>query len=317
MASDYNMLRKAKLVDDLFVSDFDEAASLQEAADRDWAREQDRDVVGDLVVSPPPAPTALSPAPMIGSDVRAPIQRLEVAPELAPAAEPAPQATSLVPAAEAQRSWPGILAELTGNPNLAEIRVLGVCGLNRREGAGEATAALGRWISQHSDSAALVVEAHFGSPRHALQFRARDAGVTEALTDGLSLDDAIHDTADAGLKLLPGGAPAGLFSRGDVIARFPELFLGLRDKFDTILVELPAADDRTLDKLPVSSMVEAVLLIADPKSAPAKKLRRASERFHRMQIPLAAVVISSPEDLSAALRRERLANQVQDPATVA
>ena len=40
MVSNYKILRKANLLDDLFVSDADEAAFVQEEADRDWAREQ-------------------------------------------------------------------------------------------------------------------------------------------------------------------------------------------------------------------------------------------------------------------------------------
>lgn len=350
--NNYKILSKARLADDLFVGDMDEAANTQEQADRDWARSQERDVVGDLH-APPPASRRTSPVAKAAT-VTLEAQPASEAPDRAPEEpagqqlvnaagwhgwtqvssepEPEPNAPShdeiatkepeaVEPAAPVvvedspQRSWAQILADLTQDPRLADVRCLGVCGIDRHSGASDATVAIARWIAQHCDRSALAVEAHFRDPRHAVRFDAREAGLSEALLAERPVADLIQEAPRVeNLELLTAGAPLGWFRRGRALSAFPRLFASLRERYETVVVELPAANDRAVKKLPVAALVDAVILVADPKSTSPAKLQRAADRLRAANVPLAATMLSSAQDLSAALRRQRLESTVRGGA---
>jgi Mrp family chromosome partitioning ATPase len=349
MVSNYKILRKANLTDDLFVSEIDEAALLQEEADRDWASGQERDVVGEMAFAAPAAlPQGEPDEPEAGAEPRAaaetkleappaaePEVELEAEPEpeieIEPAAEPeaqdrqpaappelvfepvpapTPAPTRALVKVSRERGWTQVLADLTGDDRLEGIRCLGVCPLDAAAGSA-AAAALARWVSQHSGRPALVVEAHFGASRQGARFNAADTGVSDILLRGKGLEEAIQETSDENLLLLASGEPAGLFRRHKLISGFPALLLSLRQRYETIVVELPAADDPLLKKLPLGSITDAVILAADPKSAPPKKLKRAAAQLEELGAPPAATMLSSTQSVSSALRRERLAQQVE------
>lgn len=297
MVSNYKILRKAKLLDDLFVSDLDEAAVVQEEADRDWARDQDKDVLGEVVAPSPASAVALAESPA------AIFEGEEASVLVMPSPTAAAVDTKPPVYVAAGRNWTEILADLTGNPNIAGIRCLGVCGLERKTGAGDAVAVLAHWAVQHTDRPALLVEAHFRAPRLGEKFGARERGVSDALLRGLGVDEAIQPSGHAKLELLTGGSPLGLFRRGRALSRFPALFTALRDRYDTIIVELPAVDDPSFSKLPIASLADAVMLVADPKTAQPSKLRRAADRLREARVPLAAAMLSSVQVLTESLGR--------------
>lgn len=306
MVSNYKILRKANLVDDLFVGEVDEAAITQEQADRDWARDQDADVVDDIATAQP-APVALRPAGA-GPNPAAQLVEAEALVEAEPPQSPESKALVRV---SPERGWTQILADLTQNPNLEGIRYLGVCGLDRASGASDAVATLARWVAERSEKPVLLVEAHFRTPRLAVKFDVEDTGVSDVLLDGKRVDDAIQQPVGPNLVVLVAGAPFGWFSRGKAVSAFPSLFVSLRERFDPIIVELPAADDPLLAKLPIASLADAVILVADPKTTPPGKLSRGTDRLRDANAPLAAAMLCSTEGLSDALRRDRLANKVQ------
>ena len=65
----------------------------------------------------------------------------------------------------------------------------------------------------------------------------------------------------------------------------------LREQFPAVIVELPAIDDPSFGKLPIAVLVDAVILVADSKSAQPNVLRRAAEKFHEACVPLAAAML--------------------------
>lgn len=312
MASNYRILNKAKLANDLFVGEMDESASAQEQADRDWARDQERDVFGSVeapaarrtsaagkaavLAVEPPLETETGEPPTEEAEIQAPESGESAGPELVEAAQP--------------RTWTQMLADFTQDPRLEGIRCLGVCGIDRHSGATDATVALARWAAQHCDRPALIVEAHFREPRHAERFDARESGLAEALLGERPVEELIQEAAHASnLQMLTAGAPFGWFRRRKAVSAFPLLLSSLRERYETIIVELPAADDPVMKQ--VGALADAVILVADSKTTSPGKLQRAADRLRKANVSLAAAMPSLTEDLSAALRRQRLAEQVR------
>jgi Mrp family chromosome partitioning ATPase len=154
-------------------------------------------------------------------------------------------------------------------------------------------------MAQHSDTPALAVEAHFGEARLGRAFQARDNGLKETLLAKEPVDGLIQGTAEANLKLLAGGGPLTGREKREALREFPVLLASLRERYQTILVELPAVDDPAFDKLQVSALADAVILVADSKTAQPIKLRRAAERLRKERTNLAATMLDSTQTLGA------------------
>jgi Mrp family chromosome partitioning ATPase len=259
MANHYEILRKANLAEELFRDGEDEEASEQAAADRAWAR-------GAGVGSP-------------SKERRpAPAERMK-----------ASHLRSL--ATPAVRGWAQSLAEVAGNLALARVSTLGVCPAER--GAPETSAALGlaRWIAQQAEKPVLLVEAGFREPRHAQALQAANVGINEAWVRRQAVSTCIQDTSVPNLKLLPAGQPVEEPDRSGVVDMLPAMIASLRPKFSAIVVELPAADDPVFKKLPLPGLVDAVILAADSRTAPPRKLRRAANRLRRTFVPFAGTLL--------------------------
>ena len=309
-SSNYEILRKANLVDDLFVRDADDAAAEQEEADRDWAGDLEQNAVGEVEQAvPAEAPDASEASEPPAATVETPPATSEIvlheegaATEVESALPPA-----LLEPAAPNRSWTQALAGVTGNANLESVRCLGLCALNRETGSSDAASALAQWMAQSASGPTLLVEAHFGDPRLGLRFDGGEAGITDVLRRSKSLDECIQDTGVGNLKLLAGGAKPGIFRQGRALTDFPSLLVTLRQRFESILLELPAVDDPSLQKLPLAAMADALILVADPKLAQPAALRRAAEQLQAAGAPLAAVMLSSKQTRPPASYREGLA----------
>ena len=94
------------------------------------------------------------------------------------------------------RRWAQALADLAGNPALEAIGTLGVCALEKKKGASAATASLAHWVSQYVERPTLVVEGHFGEPRHALELQAPNVGIKDALIRKDGIETWVQDTAN-------------------------------------------------------------------------------------------------------------------------
>jgi Mrp family chromosome partitioning ATPase len=299
MVNNYKILRKAQLAEELFVGDSDEAATAQEEADRDWAHSVDPTQQGGV--------GAVQPAALTEAEERFELPE----PSGLDYTRTGIEYTRAVAPVRTERSWAEVLTDLTGNPALEGIRTLGVCALERKKSTSAATAALAHWMVQYTNQPVLVVEAHFRRPRLARVFDARGSGVSDVLLRNEPLERMIQDSADAGLKLLTGGDVIGSLERRKVLEHFPALFASLRERFRSVIVELPAVDDPVFDKLPIGLLADAVILVADSKSAQPRKLSQTAGKLREARTVLAASMLDSTQMLSAQLRRNRLAQKVQ------
>jgi hypothetical protein len=297
MVNNYKILRKAQLADELFLGEDDAAAWEQDQADLEWRRAVDEG---------PPEAAALpaQPGPAL-------LEQREEIPLIDVIGEPEDSRALVAAPPPPPRGWTQILADLTGNPVLEGIRTLGVCALAKKKGAHIATAALAQWMTQWSDASVLAVEAHFRESRLARTFHAREDGLAEALTHDRSVDSLVQDTSEVNLKLLAGGASMSRGEKQAALRGFPALFASLRERFGAVIVELPAMDDPALDQLPLASITDAVILVADSKTALPGQLRRAADKLREARTPLAATLLDATQMISAQLRHHRLAQQLQ------
>jgi Mrp family chromosome partitioning ATPase len=247
----------------------------------------------------------------LGAGPAEPIEASHI--EILDAAPPA--APKALMAAAQKGGWAEILADLTGNPSLEGTRVLGVCALKARTPENGAAVALAQWVAQYVDRPALLVEAHFGAPRLARAFGARNVGVADVIVRGEDVAELIQDTASPNLKLLSSGDWAGGRERRRAWREFPTLLRSLRESFSTVVVELPAVDDPAFLKIPAATLTDAVILVANSKTAPAHALQGAAEALRRQGVNLAATMLDATSTPGAELRRGRPAEQLRSSET--
>ncbi|MEZ5366596.1 MAG: hypothetical protein R2748_30720 [Bryobacterales bacterium] len=278
MANNYKILRKARMTDDLFVADPDNAAWAHEEAEREWARELD---MGGESSSSTSLPSSIVPE-IEASEVE------EVETETRAVARLA------APAHGGPRDWANILAETTGDRALAKVRTLGVCGV-ARNASPQATVALAQWVARHSHAAALLVEANLGQPRMANLFQVQPAGLSEAAASTGPAGSLAQATATPNLQVLTAGAKPNSADRRRLAGELPSLIESLRPQFPSMVIELPAALDAAFDQAHPAGLVDAILLVFDPSVTPHDELARAAEKVRAAGIQLAGTVLDTKE----------------------
>ncbi|MCB1021436.1 MAG: hypothetical protein KDC27_16010 [Acidobacteria bacterium] len=277
MANNYKILRKARMADDLFVADPDNAAWAHEEAEREWARELDLAVESSA--------TAL-PASILPEIEACEVEEVEA------------EVTALVRiparAQSGPRDWADILAESTGDRSLARVRTLGVCGVSRNASP-QATAALAQWVARHSHAAALLVEAHLGEPRMAQLFQVTTAGLSEAAASTGPADSLAQATATPNLQVLTGGAKPNAADRRRLAGELPSLVESLRPQFPSLVLELPAALDAAFEQVQPAGLVDAILLVFDPATTSQDELTRAAEKVRMAGVQLAGTVLDTKD----------------------
>ena len=281
MVNHYKILQKARMTGELFAPDLDEAAHQQDLADREWALELEPD-------------REAAETPLLEAAAQ---PQVELEPAVPALLAPAQGGLTVLPAR--RRSWAEMLADTTGNRALEGMRTLGVCALDRRRGATGMTAALARWAAQNSDSEVLVVEAHTAEPRLALEFGAHSAGLVETLGRSDAADALVQDTELWNLKALTGGAALSARDRRRVIDELPMLLASLKGRFRSVILELPAVNDPAFRKMPIGALADAVILVADSRTARPRDLRRAAESVRLTKTPLAGTILESVQQVMA------------------
>jgi Mrp family chromosome partitioning ATPase len=280
----YKILQKAKLSDGLFDPALDEPAWQQAEADREWASTLDAD-------------RSLGGPPLLESATRL-------------LAEPGPVAlralgpvTSRTPAPDSEpRPWPAMLAEMTGISALKGIRALGVCALDRGNGATAAAVLLAKWAAQNSEKDVLLVEGHMESPRLADELDAPSAGLLEALSRKEPVEALVQGTREDRLKVLTAGAPMTSGDRATVMEELPDSLSSLKTRYASLIVELPAINSAAFRQMPIGAMADAVILVADSRTASPRALRKAAEALRETKVIFAGTLLDSVQHVRASTR---------------
>lgn len=279
MAKHYKILEKAKLTRDLFGGD--------EEWEVDVAPED-----GQESDEMPSAEALFDPQAADGHIA-------EERPVVQPAAHVEPGET-----------WNEKLAEILDAPGLAQCSCLGVCPARRSTGSVGLTAALAQWTTARTEGEVLLLEANGYRPRLSRVMQGRQRGLTEVLFEDMPLEEALTEWEGERLRLLPLGRAIN-WSRRRALPRLLAPFVAeLRKGYPTLLVELPGADDRLLPKLPVAEMVDAVILLADPRG-PIVDIENAAKTFAEIGVSPAACLTDSGAAASHTTRMDRLERQLR------
>ena len=123
-------------------------------------------------------------------------------------------------------------------------------------------------------------------------------GLSDALR-GQAVAECCVPTPDAGLSLLPAGAPTA--SPADLLDAEPGLAVlaTLRDTFDAIVLDAPAAVGRP-ETVVLAAAADCTLLVIDTHRTHRGPLRRAVEYLAATAKPVLAFVVNRADDLTAA-----------------
>ncbi len=127
-------------------------------------------------------------------------------------------------------------------------------------------------------------------------------GLTEVLRGEAELDRAILELPKENLHVLAAGAlpsnPAELLGS----ARMREIIAALRDRFDYVILDTPAALP-VADPEVLCSLVDGVIFVVRASSTPREQVLRAMENFSRDRI--VGVVLNSSEETASAPYKDR------------
>jgi Mrp family chromosome partitioning ATPase len=179
-----------------------------------------------------------------------------------------------------RRLWGDVLADLLGKSALQNCESLGVCPASTRQGAAFLTAALGEWIIQYADEPVLLVEANLRHPALSASLGVPSGpGLVEALFDGASQEDVIHQTGMPRLSVLPAGrALRDRRHKEEMGQRFRSYYRHLRERFPNMIIDLPAADDSDYLTFPFD-VPDAIVLAVEPRVTRVSEIQSAGRRL--------------------------------------
>lgn len=278
MAKHYKILEKAKLARDLF------------GGDDDWQVD-----VAPEEGDPPknPAGDDLFADPASASELAEPETGVETAPQLDPA-----------------ELWNVQLAEAANAPGLGDCKALGVCPVRGMPGAAALAATLAQWAADRSNSPVLLIEGNGRFPRMSKLLQGRQRGLTEVLFGGMAFEEAVTEWEGERLRLLPLGRSIDWRRRRAMRSGLPAVVADARRAYESVIVELPGADDRLLKKLPVSEMVDATVLVADTTQT-VREIERAAGILRLLGAPAEACLLGGPSRAGRATRLDRLERQLR------
>ena len=311
MSRHYRILQKAKLAGALFGEEADADARRQEEADRLWPG-------GDMnLLEAPPSVEAADPDARRLDEAEPEIAveheptPVEAAPVETAPVEPEPEPVALEPAAvvDAEPDWTALLGDALGVERPTGDRRLLLCPATSETRVTSLLAGLAEWALQNGARDVVAVEANWRSQRLAKALGVSSRGLDRLSADrDATLDEMVHSTDIAGLAALPAGRRAS--SLRVALERYGEWVPRLAERFDTLVVETPAADDPALRRFPFAAHGGAVLLVVDPQLTRAGQIRKAVERLAALGAPCAGVLLSRRRAMEASARIRRVARHL-------
>lgn len=321
MSRYYRILEKAKLAEALFAPETDAEAREQEEAERSWSdattevAPREADEAPATAVSPNPAeaarPSALEAKPAPASEPAAvpePEPEPESEPQLEPELESQPK-PELKPAPAPGPDWTELLAEATGAASALGKRRLLVCPCIQATRAAPLLVGLAEWVHANGGGETLIVEANFVRPRLANLLQTRSRGL-DRFAPGISdrVEDAVQPSGFEGISALPAGRTVR--SPSKILAAYADRVPEIVERFDSMLVETPAANDRALSRFPFDAHDASLLLAVDPQITTAKQIFRAVERLESLGAPYIGAILCRRQGHDASVRVRRVARQV-------
>jgi polysaccharide chain length determinant protein (PEP-CTERM system associated) len=152
---------------------------------------------------------------------------------------------------------------------------------------------LGILMAKDLQKQILIIDCNFRNPDLSTIFsRAGFPGLSEIIQDKIALEEGIYSTDISFLSFLPAGRstddPVRLFES----ARFKEILERLRNRFDLVLLELPALIT-CADAMVASPLSDGILVVTRLYSTRKKVLAAAMEKLDRKKI--VGVVLNNAE----------------------
>lgn len=203
-----------------------------------------------------------------------------------------------LPAAEAYRTLRTQLT-LTGH---ATASIVAIVSPGAHEGRSTCAANLAVALAQLGRRV-LLVDADFraGLLDRMLGVDA-EPGLAQVLADLAGLDDAIRTVGlngdGAALDVLPAGATVASATELLAAGRLPQVLAELRGRYDVVVVDTPPLG-AVADGAVIAAHVDRILMVARAGTTDRRSLEQAVSMLHRLDAPLAGVVLNDVEPGSA------------------
>jgi capsular exopolysaccharide synthesis family protein len=172
---------------------------------------------------------------------------------------------------------------------------LGVTSSARREGVSTVASNLAICAARDFDAPTLYIDANLKNPfGHELFSSTRTIGVSDIL-NGAATPDCIQSTSFPNVSLIAAGTASqreATVVGGDA---FRILLDGLSERFSTIIVDMPNANEYT-DCLSICNAIDGVLLVVEAERVRNQVITRAKERLMGANANLLGVVFNKRQE---------------------
>jgi protein-tyrosine kinase len=190
--------------------------------------------------------------------------------------------------------WDEILHRLPwpkGDSN-GPLRSLGITSCARGEGVSTAAAHLAAVAASEPDARVLLVDANLSAPAAARILGVAAApGLAECLFEGEALDDAVQASPLANLHVLAAGRLRGSPARAYDSPHFTPLLKELSDRFDLLVVDLPAAS-RASCVFRLAGLLDGVLLVMEAERTTCEVAARMKELLRSANARILGAVLN-------------------------
>jgi len=171
-------------------------------------------------------------------------------------------------------------------------RAVAFCGANRGAGSSWLCAATGESLARQANGSVCLIDANLRTPSLHAQFEvARAPGFVELMKTPKPVTDFAQRTRQSNLWLVAAGSPAtetnGWLNPRKLNLRFAEL----RQEFDFLLIDTPAADICP-DGVLLGQIADGVVLVVGSDSTRREAARNAKSSFETAQVPVFGAVLN-------------------------
>jgi non-specific protein-tyrosine kinase len=161
----------------------------------------------------------------------------------------------------------------------AGIRTLGITSCLPGEGVTTVAANLAATTAALFDGPVLLVEANFARPSLGQWLRLDDCvGLADVLMGSVEMAEAVRDSSEPNLAVLTAGTVVARTRASFDASRLQQLLDGIRDEYDLVLVDLPAAT-QTSPCWTIAAALDGVLLVVEAERISSRAAQNVTRRL--------------------------------------
>jgi len=170
-------------------------------------------------------------------------------------------------------------------------RTIGCSAMSRGDGASTVASNLAASIAMISREPVLFINATESRPKNGLFGVTANEGLEQLLDFSTEFADVIVPTRIENVDYLGNGLRSREQFSPHIISKFPEIIEQFRQKYSTVIVDLPS-QDRPTSSSPLVSKVDGLVLVIQPKKVKPTDARRVRDALERSGVNVLGAVMN-------------------------